>query len=77
MIPHKTIVAVGLLLLVAGPSHAKPNKAHTMAHPSGATFDPNKAAIVNGEKIRRDMDAQSKRWDAAMKKVTTSICRGC
>jgi hypothetical protein len=74
MIRKTAIVWVGLLLLIAGPSIAKPNKPHTGA---GAAVDLNKAAEANGEKIRRAMDAQNRRWDAEMRKATSSICRGC
>ena len=77
MIRKSAIILIGLLLLAAAPSNAKPNEARPTAPPADATVDPNKAADLNGEKTRRAMDAQDKRWDAAMKKVTTSICRGC
>jgi hypothetical protein len=30
-----------------------------------------------GQRAQNKMDAQNKRWDADMRRITRSVCRGC
>jgi hypothetical protein len=76
MASARTIAFAGLLLATASYAEAKDKK--IPSPPSAtSTAEANALADQRGEKMRRTMDAQNKRWDVEMQGLMKSICRGC